>query len=33
MKKVKQIKKNNLDVFENMNEEQTFLLKKWLGSE
>ncbi|RME13840.1 MAG: PDZ domain-containing protein [Bacteroidetes bacterium] len=33
LKKIKQIKKNTLDVFENMNEEQTFLLKKWLGSE
>ncbi|MCX7728110.1 MAG: peptidase M61 [Bacteroidia bacterium] len=31
MKKVKQVKKNQLDIMQNMNDEQSFLLKKWLG--
>ncbi|HPQ08075.1 MAG TPA: peptidase M61 [Bacteroidia bacterium] len=33
VKKVKQTRRNTLDVVDNFSEEQTFLLKKWLGNE
>jgi predicted metalloprotease with PDZ domain len=33
VKKVKQTRRNTLDVVDNFTDEQTFLLKKWLGNE